>query len=192
MVSTLGLLGGLLLTLVVAAVHLANGTSKSVPDDIAQDVLEHRAESVPETDFPEPSNRSIGGGGAVAGAVGGEDPEGELEGGEEDDGFDPDAIDDDAVEAFDVEYTKEGDTIDVSNTETLLEAGEEEGWDLPYACREGQCLSCAGKITDGDAHDYMRMSNNEVLSEEEIEKGYCLTCVAYPTDSMTLESSEAP
>ncbi|MFB6137393.1 MAG: 2Fe-2S iron-sulfur cluster-binding protein, partial [Halobacteriaceae archaeon] len=76
---------------------------------------------------------------------------------------------------------------------SLLEAGEDEGWDLPYACREGQCLSCAGRITDGDASEYMQMSNNEVLSDEEIEKGYCLTCVAYPTDGeFTLETDEAP
>jgi 2Fe-2S type ferredoxin len=187
----LGLGAGVLVLLVVF--HYLKGTPKATPEDIAQDVLQTRAESVPETDFPEPMNRAPGGGGGGVGAVSG-GSEGELAEGEEeeDTGFDPSAIPEDEVESFDIEFEKEGETIDVANNENLLEAGEDEGWDLPYACREGQCLSCAGRIVDGDASEYMQMSNNEVLSEEEIEKGYCLTCVAYPTDEFTLETEEAP
>jgi 2Fe-2S type ferredoxin len=193
MVDVLGLGLGLTLTLVVVALHFAKGTTRTKPDDIAQEVLEHRASTVPETDFPEPGNRAIGGGGGAVGAVASGEAEGELEEGEEEDtGFDPSAIPDDEVEYYEVEYVKEGETIEVANNENLLEAGEDEGWDLPYACREGQCLSCAGKITDGDAHEYMRMSNNEVLGDDELEKGYTLTCVAYPTADLTLETSESP
>lgn len=173
--------------------HYASGTERDSPDDIAQDVLETRAASVPETDFPEPMNRSIGGGGGAAAAVATEG-DAELEEGEaeEDTGFDPDSIAEDDVEYHEIEYEKEGETIEVATNENLLEAGEDEGWDLPYACREGQCLSCAGRVTDGDAHEYMRMANNEVLSDEEIEQGYILTCVAYPTDEFTLETNESP
>jgi 2Fe-2S type ferredoxin len=191
MVDVVGLGLGALLALVVAALHFSKGPEKATPEDIAQEVLERRAETVPETDFPEPGNRAIGGGGGGAAAVGGEAAEGELEEEEESAGFDPASIADDEVEYYDVEYEKEGETIEVANNETLLEAGEDEGWDLPYACREGQCLSCAGHVS-GDANDLVRHSNNEVLSEDEMGKGYCLTCVAYPTDDFTLETSEAP
>jgi 2Fe-2S type ferredoxin len=189
MVDVVGLALGAMLALVVAVLHFLPGPEKATPEDIAQEVLEHRAESVPETDFPEPGNRAIGGGGAVA--VGGEEAEGELEEDEESAGFDPASIADDEVEYYEIEYEKEGETIEVANNETLLDAGEEEGWDLPYACREGQCLSCAGHVS-GDANDLVRHSNNEVLSEDEMGKGYCLTCVAYPTDSFTLETTESP
>src|SRR6056297_3855097 len=95
MVDALGLGLGLTLVVIVVALHYSEGTEWRTPDDISQEVLERRAETVPETDFPEPMNRSIGGGGAVAVGAG---AEGELEGEEaeeEEEGFDPDAIPED-------------------------------------------------------------------------------------------------
>ncbi|MFB6152050.1 MAG: 2Fe-2S iron-sulfur cluster-binding protein, partial [Haloarculaceae archaeon] len=127
--------------LLVVAVHYASGTGWEAPADISQEVLEKRAESVPETDFPEPMNRSIGGGGAAAipaGEAEGELAEGEEAAEEEEEGFDPAAIAEDEVEYYEVEFAKEGETVEVANNETVLEAGEDEGWDLPYACRQGQ------------------------------------------------------
>jgi 2Fe-2S type ferredoxin len=96
------------------------------------------------------------------------------------------------VEYYEIEFSKEGTTVEVANNETLLDAGEEEGWDLPYACREGSCLSCSGHIAEGPAEEYIRHSNNDTLNEDEMEKGYCLTCTAYPTTDFTLETSESP
>jgi 2Fe-2S type ferredoxin len=192
--TSVGILGGAVLTVVAIALHYSSGTGWEPAGDISQQVLERRAESVPETDFPEPMNRSIGGGGAVAveGGAEGELAEGEEEGEAEESGFDPDALSEDEIEVYEVEFAKEGETIEVANNENLLEAGEDEGWDLPYACREGQCLSCAGHIADGDAQDYIRHDGNEMLDENEMGEGYCLTCVAYPTAEFTLETSESP
>ncbi|PSP28783.1 (2Fe-2S)-binding protein [Halobacteriales archaeon QH_10_67_22] len=185
---------GAVVVLVVVAAHYATGTGWEPPADISQEVIERRAESVPETEFPEPMNRSIGGAGA--GAIPAGEAEGELGEGEdadeEDAGFDPEAIADDEVEYYEVEYAKEGETIEVANNETILDAAEDEGWDLPYACRQGQCVSCAGQIQDGPALDYVRHSNNEALFDDDMEEGYCLTCVAYPTDGFTIESGEQP
>ena len=192
MVQTLGVALGLAMTLGAVVLHFAKGTGWESTEDISQDVLEQRAESVPETDFPEPYNRGLGGG-APAGAIAGGESEGELaESEEEDDSFDPDAIGDDEVEYYEIEFTKQGETIEVANNETLLEAGEDESYDMPYACRQGQCLSCAGHVDGGPASDFIRHSNNETLSGEEMEKGYCLTCTAYPTTDFTLETGEQP
>ena len=195
MVSLVGIAAGATLTLVVVAFHYAKGTGWEAPEDISQQVLEQRAATVPETEFPEPYNRAIGGGAAPAAVPAGE-AEGELEEGEEeaeeDSGFDPEAISDDEVEYYEVEFAKEGETIEVGNNENLLEAGEDEGWDLPYACREGQCLSCGGLIPDGPAEEYIRHTNNDTLNEDDMDDGYCLTCVAYPIDDFTLETSESP
>lgn len=193
MVNELGLALGLGLTLVVVALHFAKGTEWTPAEDISQQVLEQRAATVPETDFPEPMNRSIGGGGAAGAIVPGEAVEGELETGEtEETGFDPSSIPEDEIEYYDVEYAKEGSTIEVANNETLLEAGEDEGWDLPYACREGQCISCGGQITDGPSEEYVIHDNQQMLGEEELGDGYVLTCVAYPQASFTLETNESP
>jgi len=193
MVSLVGVLSGAALTLVVVVLHYAKGTGWEAPEDISQEVLEQRAATVPETEFPEPYNRSIGGGGAAAIPAGEAEGElGETEEEEEDAGFDPDDIADDEVEYYEIEFAKEGETIEVANNETLLDAGEEEGWDLPYACREGQCISCAGQISDGPAEEYIRHSNNDSLMDDDMDDGYCLTCVAYPTAEFTLETSESP
>jgi 2Fe-2S type ferredoxin len=196
MVNAAGLGIGIVFTLAVVVLHYSKGTEWQPGEDIVDEVLEHRASTVPETDFPEPMNRSIGGGAVGAGgAVAGEtEAEGELEEGGDEVGAsdDPSAIPDDEAETYEVEFVKEGETIEVKENTTLLEAGEEESWDLPYACREGQCISCGGRITNGSAEEYVEHHTNQMLGEEELSDGYTLTCVAYPTADLSLETSESP
>jgi len=193
MVTTLGVALGGVLTLIAVAFHYTRGTEWRATEDIADAVLERRAASVPETEFPEPMNRSIGGGG-VAGAIGaGGGAEGELgeaEGESEDDG--PWSLPDDEADTYEIEFEKEGETIAVAENETILEAGEEEGWDLPYACRQGQCLSCSGHVADGPSEDYLVHHDQEMLGEDELDDGYTLTCVAYPQSEFTIETGESP
>lgn len=192
MVDTLALGGGLAVTLVLVLLHVTKGTKRSTPENLADELLERRASTVEETGFPEPMSRSIGGGGGGGVAVGGGGGGAEGEASEEEAGFDPSSIPEDEVEYYDIEFRKEGETIEVANNETLLEAGEDQGWDLPYACRQGQCLSCGGHIEDGDAHEFVRHGNNDTLSDEEMDRGYCLTCQAYPVADFSLETSETP
>ena len=191
MVDPLGVALGVFLTFLVVAVHYTRGARWNVPEDISQTLLERRAATVPETDFPEPMNRSIGGGG-VAGAVAGGEAEGELGEGEGEEGESPATIPDDEAETYEIEFAKEGATIEVKENETILEAGEDEGWDLPYACREGQCLSCSGHIEGGPSEDFVTHWHNQMLGEEELDDGYTLTCVAYPTADFTIETGESP
>ncbi|MFB6126146.1 MAG: 2Fe-2S iron-sulfur cluster-binding protein [Halolamina sp.] len=181
------------ITLMFVVLHFTRGTGWEPREDVATEVLEQRAESVPETDFAEPMNRSIGGGGAVA-AVGGEAvEEGELAG-EEAEAIEesPADIPEDEVEYYEVEFAKQGETIEVANDETILEQGEDDGMDLPYACRQGQCVSCAGQIQDGAAEEFVEHDGQEMLGDAELDDGYTLTCVAYPRDSFTIETGEAP
>ena len=194
MVDVLGIGVGATFVLLVLVLHFSRGTEWTPTEDVSSELLERRASTVPETDFPEPMNRSIGGGGVAAGAVGA-DSEGELEEGEGEEAADddPSAIPDDEAETYDIEFVKEGTTISVKENTTVLEAGEEEGWDLPYACRQGQCISCAGHITDGGhAEDYIEHHTNEMLGDAEMSEGYTLTCVAYPVSDFTIETGESP
>jgi 2Fe-2S type ferredoxin len=185
---------GATLTLVAVALHFSRGTGWEANPDISQEVLERRASTVEETDFPEPMNRSVGGGGVVAGAVAeGEEGGAELEGAAAEEETGPADIPEDEIEYFDVEFTKEGQTIEIANNQTVLEAGEDAGMDLPYACRQGQCVSCSGRITSGgNAEDYVVHDNQQMLDDGELDDGYTLTCVAYPRADFTIESGEAP
>ncbi|WP_435067350.1 2Fe-2S iron-sulfur cluster-binding protein [Haloplanus sp. C73] len=194
-VNLVGLGIGTLLTLTAVALHLSKGTGWTPTTDISQEVLEHRAASVPETDFPEPMNRAIGAGGGGAVAAGATGEEGaELEGGTESTAeAGPWDLSDDEADTFEIEYAKEGATVEVKENQTVLEAGEDEGWDLPYACRQGQCVSCAGQITSGgNAEDYVVHDDQQMLDDNELDDGYTLTCVAYPKDDFTIETGEAP
>ena len=185
---------GAIATLLVVLVTSLKGTGWEPATDISDEVLQRRASAVPETEFPEPGNRSIGGGGG-GGAIpaGGEGGEGELEDGETGGaGSGPGDIPEDEVEYFEVEFVKQGETVELSNDEPILEQGEDEGWDLPYACRQGQCVSCAGRIADGPSEDFVEHDNQQMLEDAEIDDGYTLTCVAYPRDSFSIETGEAP
>jgi 2Fe-2S type ferredoxin len=185
---------GVLLTLTAVALHYSKGTGWTPNADISTEVLEHRAESLPETDFPEPMNRSVGGGGVAAAAVAGGAEGAELEEGAEAETTEPSPADipEDEIEYFEVEFAKEGETIELANNRTILEQGEDHGWDLPYACRQGQCVSCAGHIGDGPAEDYVVHDGQEMLDDDELGDGYTLTCVAYPKAEFTIETGEAP
>ncbi|MEZ3116868.1 2Fe-2S iron-sulfur cluster-binding protein [Halobaculum sp. MBLA0147] len=194
MVDPVALGSGAALVVVFVVLHYARGTGWEPTGDISDEVLERRAATVEETDFPEPGNRAIGGGGVAAGAVpAGED--GELAEGEAavEEEAGPGDIPEDEVEYFEVEFAKEGETIEVANDEPLLDQGEDEGMDLPYACRQGQCVSCAGQITTGgNAEDYVEHDDQQMLGDAELDDGYTLTCVAYPRDDFTIETGEAP
>jgi ferredoxin-NADP reductase len=60
--------------------------------------------------------------------------------------------------------------------DTILQAAQKAGVNLPYSCEAGKCGNCAALCTQGKVW----MSYNEVLTQRKLDQGYILTCVGHP------------
>lgn len=77
----------------------------------------------------------------------------------------------------------------IEEHETILTAALKHGYTLPYACREGACGMCKGKVMEGevDHGNYL----GSTLTEMEKAAGVTLFCCATPKSDLVIECHTA-
>jgi benzoate/toluate 1,2-dioxygenase reductase subunit len=75
--------------------------------------------------------------------------------------------------------------IKVGDFETVMDAAYKARINIPADCRDGACGTCKAFCDSGtfDPGDFI----NDAMTEDELEKGYLLTCQAVPESDMTIQ-----
>jgi ferredoxin len=88
---------------------------------------------------------------------------------------------------YTVEFVGTGETITVSDKQTILNACLEEGIAQEYSCRVGMCLACSAEIIEGEVAQPAARG----FTEKEREN-YALTCMARAQSDLKLERGVYP
>lgn len=88
---------------------------------------------------------------------------------------------------YTVEFLGTGDTVEVSERQTILNACIENGLAQEYSCRVGMCLACVARVVEGE----VEQPGARCLTETELER-YALTCMARPKTDLVLERGVYP
>jgi len=88
---------------------------------------------------------------------------------------------------YTVEFVGTGETITVSEKQTILKRCIEKGIAQEYSCRVGMCLACSAEIVEGEVTQPAARG----LTEEERES-YALTCMARPQSDLKLDRGKYP
>lgn len=93
-------------------------------------------------------------------------------------------------EVYSLDFLRQEETVDVRGTQTILRAGEEAGFDLPYDCRASFCGVCLAKAEGEDANTAVNMAVNEfdLLTDEAVTDGYFLPCTSQPRSDFEVRS----
>ncbi len=68
--------------------------------------------------------------------------------------------------------------------QAILDAGLASGANLPYACKAGVCCTCRARVLEGE----VRMDKNFTLEEQEIARGFVLSCQSHPVSERVVIS----
>jgi len=74
------------------------------------------------------------------------------------------------------------------NTQSILDAGNAQGLDLPYSCKAGVCSTCRCKVIEGE----VEMDNNFALEDYEVAAGYILSCQSFPLSEKLVLDYDQP
>ncbi|WP_407484060.1 2Fe-2S iron-sulfur cluster-binding protein [Elizabethkingia meningoseptica] len=69
-----------------------------------------------------------------------------------------------------------------SKKESILDKALKEQLPVPFACKGGVCCTCKAQVLEGEVF----MEKNFALTEDEVERGFVLTCQCHPTTNVLM------
>ncbi|MDJ0880924.1 MAG: phenol 2-monooxygenase domain-containing protein [Gammaproteobacteria bacterium] len=87
---------------------------------------------------------------------------------------------------FNVTIEPIGETIEVEEGQTLLDASLRAGVYLPHACGHGLCATCKVEVVEGDVEH--GEASPFALMDMERDEGKCLACCATPNSDLVIEA----
>jgi ferredoxin-NADP reductase len=81
-------------------------------------------------------------------------------------------------------FRRSGSTVDLAADQTILEAAEAHGIDLPFECRSGICGQCKTQLVAGR----VRMDVQDALSASDRAKGFILACQAHALTNIEVDA----
>lgn len=78
-------------------------------------------------------------------------------------------------------------TIAVSSRDHILEAAERSGIALPFICRQGRCLTCAGVLIGDGNFDF---ADADMYFAEDRVAGFILLCTAKPRSDLHIRTHQ--
>lgn len=69
-----------------------------------------------------------------------------------------------------------------SKKNSILDQALHDKLPVPFACKGGVCCTCKAQVLEGEVF----MDKNFALTEDEVERGYVLTCQCHPTTNVVM------
>lgn len=69
-----------------------------------------------------------------------------------------------------------------SKKNSILDQALSEKLPVPFACKGGVCCTCKAQVMEGEVF----MEKNFALTEDEVERGFVLTCQCHPTTNVVM------
>ncbi len=77
--------------------------------------------------------------------------------------------------------------VTMDRNTTVLEAALDNAIDAPWSCRAGVCSTCRCRVIEGE----VEMAANHALEDDEVAKGFVLSCQSYPLTDHLVVSYDA-
>ena len=69
-----------------------------------------------------------------------------------------------------------------SKKKSILDQALDDKLPVPFACKGGVCCTCKAQVMEGEVF----MEKNFALTEDEVERGFVLTCQCHPTTNVVM------